>query len=129
MEHLRLQDEADSETSALFPLMFIARHGDVAAAREAIHRELGVQFGTEDLAARCVSLKYLVAANPILRLGEFDQETFAEFAPTQDSFYQVTEVPTVDEHDVSWANRRSYARSRVRAPKPASTSGEAGTEE
>jgi KAP family P-loop domain len=128
MEHLRLRDEADSETSALFPLMFIVRHGDVAAARAAIHRELGVRFGTEDLAARCVSIAYLVAANPIPRLSEFDQETFAEFAPSQDPLYQVTEVSTVDEHDVSWTNRRSYARARVRAPKPGSTSDEAGPE-
>lgn len=128
MEHLRQRDDADYGSSVLVPLMFIVRHGDVAAANEAVHRELGVQFGTEDLAARCVSIHYLLAANPIPRLGEFDQETFAKFAPAQDSFYQATEVSTVDEHDISWTNRRSYARARVRAPKPTPTSDDAGAE-
>ncbi|MCB0910022.1 MAG: hypothetical protein KDB60_00190 [Propionibacteriaceae bacterium] len=118
LENIRQADNADPEASTLFPLMFIQRYGSVPAAREAIQAELGIAYGAEDLAARCVSLAYLVSANPVPKISEFDQDLFALFAPASDPLYSESMVSDLDVYDVTWANRRAYIRGRAAAPTP-----------
>lgn len=116
LENLRQADDADPTASTLFPLMFIQRYGSVPAARDAIQAELGIAYGVEDLAARCVSLAYLVSANPVPKINEFDQDVFALFAPASDPLYGEGIVDELDVYDVTWANRRAYTRGRAAAP-------------
>ncbi len=118
LENLRQADNADSGASTLFPLMFIQRYGSVQAAREAIQSDLGTAYTVEDLAARCVSMAYLVSATPVPKISEFDQDIFALFAPARDPLYGESTVDNLDLYDVTWANRRAYARGRSAAPTP-----------
>ncbi len=115
-EHLRLGDLAPTEASALMPFMFIARFGDLSAARDEVLAGLGGDFTTEDLAARFVGLSYLVSANPVPRMNSFEQDTFALFAPADDPLYEASMEAGLDAHDVSWSNRRAFVRGRAAAP-------------
>jgi hypothetical protein len=96
--------------------MFIQRYGSVQAAREAIQAELGTAYTVEDLAARSVSMAYVVSANPVPKISEFDQDVFALFAPASDPLYSESIVDNLDVYDVTWANRRAYTRGRAAAP-------------
>lgn len=116
LENIRQADNADLGSSTLFPLMFIQRYGSVQAAREAIQDELGTAYTVEDLAARCVSMAYLISENPVPKIGEFDQGVFELFAPAGDSLYSESIVDNLDIYDVTWANRRAYTRGRAAAP-------------
>jgi len=63
-----------------------------------------------------VGLAYLVAANPIPRINSFEQETFAHFAPVDDPLYEAAPADHIDEHDISWPNRRAFVHGRAKAP-------------
>lgn len=116
LENIRQADNADPGASTLFPLLFIQRYGSVPAARAAIQAELGIMYGVEDFAARCVSMAYLVSAKPVPKIGDFDQNVFALFAPTSDPLYSESIVNDLDVYDVTWSNRRAYTHGRAAAP-------------
>jgi hypothetical protein len=111
VKHLCLGDDAEDTSDITFALMYVVREGD-DAARARVVDKLGEAFTTEDLAARCVSLSYLVGPRPVGRLEGFVGDLFNELAPDGDPFYdQQKEV--VDKNDLSWANRRVFARGRA----------------
>lgn len=112
VKHLCLRDgAAEDDSNITFALMYVVREGD-HAARARVVDQLGDAFTTEDLAARCVSLSYLVGPRPVGRLQGFVDDLFNELAPADDPFYD-SQKGVVDKNDLSWANRRAFARGRA----------------
>lgn len=117
VDHLRQADDADLEATVRFRLMFIVQFGDPDAAAQRIRTDLDDAVSVETLASRCVTVAYLVgAASSTGHLNDFDQETFARFAPATDHLYSAAVDSSVDDKDMSWANRRAYVRGRAKAP-------------
>jgi hypothetical protein len=117
LEHLGLQDEGSEDSTAFLSFMFVSTFGDSDGLRAEILSRLPDEFEIEDLAARFVSLSYLVGPNTKPRLDAFDQELFAKFAPATSPLYSNSVEKNVDTRDVSWANRRKYARGRATSPE------------
>lgn len=113
LEHLRLRDGAAIGNEALIGFMFVDQFGDANALRDLILERLNLDFSLEDLASRFVSVNYLIGPTPTPRLGDFDVQRFAKFAPREDPFYEAPREPHVDEWDVSWTNMRAYVRGRA----------------
>jgi len=120
LDHLRQGDEAPRNAHILFRLIFILEFGDPKTAAETIRAELDQGISVETLASRFVSVAYPVGVHPSLgRLSEFDQETFAKFAPSEAGLYEERPVAALDQADLSWPNRRAYVRGRAKSPVPA----------
>lgn len=127
LENLREKDEADVTSPTLFQMIFIQRHGSVQQARDAIQAGLGDAYFLEDFAARCISIAYSMSRTLIQKIGEFDQGVFAAFAPADDPLYGESVNNGLDLYDVTWPNRRAYARGRaVGSPPQAGAATERG---
>lgn len=125
LEHLNLGDDAPEDSDALLGFIFVVHFGDTKSLRQAILQDLGKGFTHEDLAARFVSLGYLIAATPKARLGDFMNDVYVNFVADQpaldsenDSGEQLEEgsesnQEVLDVWDVSWQNRRKYVRRRM----------------
>lgn len=121
LAHLRDRDSADPDELVGVLLDFVATFGDATSLRGNIQAGLGSDFTAEDLAARCVSIVASVAATPIRRLHEFDQQRFAAFAPARDPLYDLPPEENLDVHDLSWSNRRAFVRGRAHGPEAATS--------
>lgn len=119
VDHLRQRDSADVTPPTVALLNFVAEFGDKAAAREAILAGIDAgDFTTEDLASRCVGIAYRVAKDPVPHISSFESATFALFAPEDDPLYREPILDSLDEWDVTWTNRRAYARGRAEPATP-----------
>jgi hypothetical protein len=73
----------------------------------------------ETLASRCVTVAYSRGVSSSSgHLEGFDQEAFASFAPMDDAFDAQPKVGDLERADLSWANRRAFARGRAAALSP-----------
>jgi len=116
IENLIQRDNASMVPSITFLLHFIYNYGSVARAREEIQSGLVTSYTLEDFAARCVSISYLIAEEPIGKIEGFSQDIFAAIAPTDDPFYSEAIVDDIDPTIITWTNLRTYARGRAKAP-------------
>lgn len=119
LEHLSQRDDAPIEPDLIVGFDFLRHFGDSVELKKRIKRRLQQgRFTTEDLAARFVNITtfYSIRSSNIL-LGGFEQEIFDLYVPHEDDpLYSQSKEQELDESDVSWANRRAYARGRVRPP-------------
>lgn len=116
LENLRKGDSADESEPTLFWLMFIAEFGDLRSALKQIENVRDHGVSAEIIASRCVSIAHIIGTDGPGHLSDFDQRTFARFAPADDPFYELQAEPDVDQKDLSWRNRRLYVRGRATRP-------------
>ncbi|KQY56697.1 hypothetical protein ASD30_10305 [Nocardioides sp. Root140] len=113
MKNLALKDDAPLNHRALTMASFLGHYGsEVASAR--IAAEVGQSFAADDYAARFVSLSYTVSENPIAHLSDFAAQSFQALTTFADEFFDQEPLADVDRDDVSWANRKAFARGRAR---------------
>ncbi|QMW65338.1 KAP family NTPase [Mumia sp. ZJ1417] len=113
--HLRAKDDAPEDTKPGFLIYFLLSAGEIGPLADKVAAGLASgAFTLADVAARVVPTLHGVGTPN--ELGDFDQEAFnALVPPTTDPWYQSSKVE-VDEHDLSWANRRAYAAGRAKQP-------------
>jgi hypothetical protein len=121
LDHLAARDEAEQRSGLLSVLYYLVREGELPRVRARLHEQLGNSFTVEDLAARCVSLAYTMTRDPVGQLEGFVTDLFANLAPADDPFYD-SELEDVDAHDLTWANRRRFARGRAQRSNAVSAS-------
>ncbi len=113
IEHLRMQDDAPVDSHPVSYTSFLADYGAERASNR-IASEINSGFTAEDYAARFVGLAHLISENPVPRINDFNLHPFQVLTCFEDDFFKATEVQRVDDADVSWSNRRAYARGRAK---------------
>ena len=113
MAHLALKDKAPQDHSSLTHGSFLGHFGAEAAA-ERIKGEVGKSFNADDYAARFVGLSFTISENPVAHLNDFATQSFQALTTFDDEFFHSDPVDYVDRDDVTWANRKFYARGRAR---------------
>jgi hypothetical protein len=118
LEHLAAGDAADPTSDMISALTFVVDKGDAERLRVRLREQLGDRFTSEDLASRCVARSVLIAAEPVVGLEDLVAGLFSRLVPLDDPFYDTVREDDVDRRDLSWANRRRFARGRAVRPAP-----------
>ena len=113
MAHLALKDKAPQDHTSLTHGSFLGHFGAEVAA-ERIKGAVGKSFTAEDYAARFVGLSYTISENPVAHINDFATQSFQALTTFDDEFFHSDPVDYVDRDDVTWVNRRTYARGRAR---------------
>ena len=81
-----------------------------------------------DLAARMVSTHvFMGVPGATYKLSEFKHDLWSRVAPDRDDpWYEAPLDTSIDEHDISWSNRRRYAQGRATRPQPERTGSSSG---
>jgi hypothetical protein len=121
--NLTARDDASTSDAIGYQLHFALRRGaEVNVAAEVRRLIEHDRIELEDLAARLVSTSSIAGLeDPHWRLHEADQGTFDRLAPSTDDPWYNEPAIDVDLSDLSWQNKRTYARGRFKRP-PASES-------
>jgi predicted KAP-like P-loop ATPase len=112
MKQLALKEDAPLDHRGLTMANFLGHFG-AEKASERIKAEVGQGFAADDYAARFVSLSYTISENPIAHLSDFATESFQTLTSFDDEFFHQDKLANVDRDDVSWANRKAFARGRA----------------
>ena len=123
IEHLRMRDGAPLDSHLVSYASFLADYGGERASKR-LASEINSGFTAEDYAARFVGLAYLISENPVPRINDFTRHPFQVLTCFDDDLFKATQIQRVDDADVTWANRRAYARGRAKLEE---SPGEGGT--
>lgn len=113
IEHLRMRDDAPVDSRTVSYASFLADYGAECASKR-LASEINSGFTAEDYAARFVGLAYPISENPVPRINDFNLHPFQVLTRFDDDFFKATEIQQLDDADVTWANRRAYARGRAK---------------
>ena len=117
LESLRQGDQAPTDDRTGWCRYFAMSYGDVDTIRASIEAGLdSSEFSIEDVASRVVGIHQLMGVEPRDQLGDVDKNHFSQLITRDDPWFSEDLVNDIDEFDVSWPNRRRYARGRF--PRP-----------
>lgn len=113
LSHLAEGDRAP-QAPTLYWADFCARRGDLEGFRRDIGELVAAKgMGWGDLAARLVSTRINLAPGAKTEIAELDAELWEQLSLGGDDDWIGQPTSPVDTSDVSWANRRLFARGRV----------------
>lgn len=110
---LALKDAAPLDHTSVTHASYLAQFG-AAEATARIKTEVGESFNADDYAARFVTLSYTISENPVGHINDFATQSFQTLTTFDDDFFAEGEADYVDRDDISWPNRKAYARGRAR---------------
>lgn len=118
VEHLRARDGAPVGEPTSYHVRCAVKFGRADHLRgEVVKALLDSGVLLDDVAARVVSRSWVMGAEMPPKLSGIDQDLWAAVAPgSDDPWYRLPIDTSVDPHDVSWPQRRRYARGRVERP-------------
>lgn len=113
LKQLAMKNKAPLDHTGLTMASFLGHFGASEAAVR-IAREVGKSFNADDYAARFVGLSFTVSENPVAHINDFATQSFQALTTFDDEFFHSDPVDYVDRDDVTWANRKTYARGLAR---------------
>ncbi|QSR30516.1 hypothetical protein CFI00_08355 [Nocardioides sp. S5] len=111
--HLIKGDAAPLDHSGPTLSRYLA-HFAAGIAAPRLKAGVGREFSAADYASRFVWLSYTIGNRPIAALDSFATESFRLLTDFHDVFFDLEMIDDVDQHDVSWENRKAFAQGRAR---------------